>query len=102
VIPVIITPAARADLIEIALQIAESSPARAFTYTDEIEARAVRIGEFPNAGPPRFQWGAGVRITIHGPYLLVYRVAEERVQILRVVHGARDLDALFDAEPLPD
>jgi hypothetical protein len=24
------------------------------------------------------------------------------VQILRIVHGARDLDALFESEPLPE
>jgi hypothetical protein len=28
-------------------------------------------------------------------------VRDEMVQILRVVHGARDLDVLFEEEPLP-
>jgi hypothetical protein len=32
----------------------------------------------------------------------VYRVRDEGVQILRIVHGARDLDALFESEPLPE
>ena len=101
-IPVRISAAARVDLLDIALRIAEHSPDRAFTYVDEIEAKAHRIGDFPHAGPPRFHWGADVRIAIHGPYLLVYRVRDETVQVLRVVHGARNLDALFVAEPLPD
>ena len=38
---------------------------------------------------------------MHGNYVIVHRVRDEAVQILRVVHGARDLDALFEDEPLP-
>ena len=96
------TPEARADLREIALRIAERSPVRAFTYVDEIEAHCLRIGDFPHAGPPRPQWGVDIRITIHGRYLIVHRVRADALQILRIVHGARDLDALFESEPLPD
>ena len=38
---------------------------------------------------------------MHGNYVIVHRVRDEMVQILRVVHGARDLDVLFEEEPLP-
>jgi toxin ParE1/3/4 len=100
--PVRFTLEARSDLREIALRIADRNPVRAFTYVDEIEARALRVGEFPHAGPPRPQWGEGIRIAVHGKYLIIYRVRDETVQILRVLHGARDLDALFEADPLPD
>lgn len=51
---------------------------------------------------PAPEWGDGVRIAVHGYYLIVYRVRDEGVQILRIVHGARDLDALFESEPLPE
>ena len=101
-IPARFTPEARADLRDIALRIANDNPIRAFSYVDEIEARYHRIGEFPHAGPPRPQWGESIRIALHGRYVIVYRVRDEAVQILRVVHGARDLDALFDGEPLPE
>ena len=100
--PARFTPEARADLREIALRIAERNPVRAFSYVDEIEDRCHRIGEFPHAGPPRPQWGEGIRIAVLGRYVIVYRARDETVQILRVVHGARDLDALFEDEPLPD
>ena len=95
------SPASEADFEDIGDHIALQNPMRAVSFVRELRIKATRIGEFPNAGPPRFQWGDGVRIAIHGPYLLVYRVRNERVQILRVVHGARDLDALFEAEPSP-
>ncbi len=93
---------ARADLREIALRIADHNRVRAFSFVDEIEARCLRIGEFPHAGPPRPQWGKDIRIAIHAKYIIVYRVRDGAVQVLRVVHGARDLDALFAREPLPD
>ena len=99
--PVVYTPEARADLREIALRIADRNPTRAFTYVDEVEATCLRIGEFPHAWPPRPQWGDSIRITIHGNYVIVHRVRDETVQVLRIVHGARDLDALFAEEPLP-
>lgn len=99
---VVFTPEAREDLRDIALKIAEHNPVRAFTYVDELDARAQRIGQFPHAAPPRPQWSDGVRIAVHGRYITVYRVCDEAVQVLRVVHGARDLDALFADEPLAE
>jgi toxin ParE1/3/4 len=97
-----LTPDAEADLEGIGDKIAEFNAARAVTYVRELRERCHRIGEFPHAGPPRPQWGEGIRIAIHGSYIAVYRVRDEMVQVLRVVHGARDLDALFEEEPLPD
>jgi toxin ParE1/3/4 len=96
------TPESRADLRDIALDIAERNSARAHSYVDEIESRCQRVAEFLHAGPPRPQWGEGVRIVLYGRYVIVYRLRDETVQILRVVHGARDLDRLFEDEPLPE
>lgn len=97
-----ITPSAARDLEEIADRIAQGNPKRALTYVREIQDKAARLVDFPHSGAPRPAWGADVRIAIHGNYLIVYRVRPEIVQILRVVHGARDLEALFVRQPLPD
>jgi toxin ParE1/3/4 len=96
-----LTPEAEADLEGIGDKIAERNPARAVAYVRELRERCVRVGDFPHAWPPRQQWGEDVRITVHGNYVIVRRMRDEMVQILRVVHGARDLDALFEEEPLP-
>ena len=32
----------------------------------------------------------GVRRRVEGPYLIVYRIEQDAVHVLRVVHGARD------------
>jgi len=95
-----LTPNAEGDLEGIGDRIAQRNPARAVSYVQELRERCLRIGDFPHARPPRPQWGMGIRIAVHGSYLIVYRVHNESVQILRVVYGARDLDALFEREPL--
>lgn len=93
---------ARSDLLDIALRIAERSPVAAHRYVDRIEARAIRIGELPHAGSPRPQWGEGMRVVIFEKYLIIHRVRNDAVQILRILHGARDIDALLAEEPLPE
>ena len=34
-----------------------------------------------------------------GDYLALYRVSDGDVEVVRVVHGARRLEGLFDSEP---
>lgn len=95
-----LTPEADTDLEEIGDRIAERSPMRAVSYVRELRQRCALILTLPHAGAPRPQWGDGIRIVIHGKYLIVHRVRADVVQILRVVHGARNLDQLFEDEPL--
>jgi toxin ParE1/3/4 len=97
-----LTPEAETDLEGIGDRIAQRNPWRAITYVQELRLRCIRISEYPRAGPPRPQWGEDIRIAVHGKYLIVYRARDETVHVLRVVHGARDLDALFEREPLPE
>lgn len=94
------TPAAEADLESIGDRVAERSPLRAVSFVREVRERAEKTALFPRSGAPRPQWGTDVRMIVHGKYLVVYRSRDEVVQILRIVHGARDLDALFADEPL--
>jgi toxin ParE1/3/4 len=97
---VVLSELAASDLESIGDRISQRDPARALSFITELQGRCLQIAEFPHAGPPRPQWGDGVRIVVHRSYLVVYRVREDNVQVLRVIHGARDLDALFLAEPL--
>ena len=99
---VVFTQPARDDLREIALRIAERSPFHAHRFVGRIEVRTQNIAILPHAGAPRPQWGASVRVVIVKKYLIIHRVRDNTVQILRVLHGARDIDALLEAEPLPE
>jgi len=69
---------------------------RADAYLGQLQQVCSRLAENPGLGRPRGQWGRGVRSVSFGNYLILYRVIGRRVRITRVVHGARDLDELFD------
>ena len=53
------------------------------------------LAEFPGMGEAKPDLGEGVRTLPVGNYLLVYRPAAEGIELLRVLHGARDLRRLF-------
>jgi toxin ParE1/3/4 len=38
---------------------------------------------------------AGVRIWSVGNYAIFFRSAQDGIEVIRVVHGARDFDAIF-------
>ncbi|RWN26163.1 type II toxin-antitoxin system RelE/ParE family toxin [Mesorhizobium sp.] len=89
------SPAAENDLIEIWFGIATDIPLAADRFLDAIAARILRLASFPESGPKRLDIGAEVRALTIGNYLVLYRLAEQRVEVVRVVHGARDVSALF-------
>ena len=45
----------------------------------------------PRLGPPRDDIRPGLRYLIVGDYVVLYRLIDEDVEIVRVVHGRRDL-----------
>lgn len=54
-----------------------------------------RLADFPESGTPRSELGPGLRSLVVGHYLVLYRVGPDSVDIVRVVHGARELRALI-------
>ena len=64
---------------------------------DSITARFSLLATFPYVGRARDEdFGAGSRSFAVGQYIIVYCVEGADVFVLRVVHGRRDLEALFD------
>jgi toxin ParE1/3/4 len=93
----VFAPAARTDLTDIALFIAEDDPRRAESFVAELEAKARRIAERPNSFPVRDELSPGLRSAVHGRYVIFFRDMSDEVRIVRVLHGARDLKRVFDA-----
>jgi toxin ParE1/3/4 len=94
-IRIVRSPAAENDLIDIWFGIATDSPLAADRFLDAIAARILQLPSFPESGPKRPDIGAEVRALTFGNYLVLYRLAEHRVEVVRVVHGARDVSTLF-------
>ena len=96
--PVFILPSADADLGEIYEWIASDNPAAAERLVTRLATSARNLAAFPERGAPRPELGVEVRSLVVGRYLILYRVEPERVDIVRFVHGARELDGLVGQE----
>jgi toxin ParE1/3/4 len=93
-----VAPRAEADLDDIWLYVSKDSGSMdvATRLIDSITDRFLFLASFPCIGRTRDEdFGAGSRSFAVGGYVIVYCVESTDVFILRVVHGRRDLEALF-------
>jgi toxin ParE1/3/4 len=89
---------AAADLDDIWYYIAKEGGSLeiASRLIDSITDTFVLLARQPYLGRSREDdFGAGSRSLSVGEYVIVYRVEDEDVLILRVAHSHRDLDAIF-------
>lgn len=94
----LITPAARSDIDEIWSYIFVQSGSHeiADRLIDTIYSRILLLSSYPYLGRDRSSdLGIGARSLTVGEYVIVYRLDANGVRVLRVIHGRRDLEALF-------
>lgn len=94
-VPVVRSPAAENDLINIWFAIATDSPLAADRFLNVVSERILQLADFPESGPRRPDIAAQARALTIGNYLVLYRIAQKHIEIVRVVHGARDVSTLF-------
>jgi toxin ParE1/3/4 len=97
---VVITKAAKVDLIGVSDFIRPHNPARAATFVDELIDRCLALADMPRAYPlvPRYeQWG--IRRCVYRDYLIFYRVHETLIEVIRILNGAQDYEALLFPNP---
>ncbi len=93
---IVFSAQAKAGLRDIALFIAQDNPARARSFVRALRDKAVALADAPYALPiiPRYILER-IRRRPFGNYLILYRVDDEALVIVDIVHGARDYDALL-------
>lgn len=89
------TPESESDLVEIWHQIATDSMSAADDVMLRIQEQSRKLAEFPLIGRMRDELRRGLRSVSAHPYVILYRIRSEAVEILRVLHGARDLKELI-------
>ncbi len=92
---VVFSPKAADDLEEIGDYIARDNPGRAVSFVEEIEQHCYRVAETPTAFPVRDDIAQGLRMALHGHYLILYCIQSDAIRVERIVHGARRLSDLF-------
>ena len=91
-----VTRLAREDLLSIWSYIAADNPAAADRVLDAIDRRCALLADDPALGPARPDIAPQLRYSPVGSYLIFYRQVAEGVEIVRVLHGARNLHAIFE------
>ena len=69
--------------------IAQDSPARAAGVVNRLRSAAMGLEQFPRRGRPGQMIGTRELVVARTPYVLVYRIEDEVVVIVRVRHGAQ-------------
>lgn len=91
------TSRAEQDLLDIWLYIATDNIDAADRVIDQIDAACRTLARSPGLGQSRPELGQDVRSFPVRSYLVFYRKAPPTIQVLRVLHGARDIPAAFSS-----
>ena len=63
-----------------------------------IEEQCQMLTVFPKLGKRCEELCPGCRCLIVDPYRVIYRIHPEDIEIVRIVHGYRDIQSLFDED----
>jgi toxin ParE1/3/4 len=91
------TPRADLDLLEIWSYIAEDSPQAADRLLERIAQQCELLADFPRMGRERKELAPSLRSFGVGRYLIYYRPAEDGIQVIRILQGARDPRRLLES-----
>ena len=94
--------AARADqdVDEISDYLAQYSQPAAGLFLDELYRLADRHAGSPLIGRARDELETGLRsFVVRRKYVVLFRPADDTIEIVRVIHGARNIEAVFREEP---
>ncbi len=94
-----LTEQAEADLDALWAYIAADHPDAADRMVDAVLKASRMHVRFPDIGQSRADLRPGLRCFVVSPYVVFYRRIEDTIEVLRVLHGARDIrDGLIDPE----
>jgi toxin ParE1/3/4 len=93
---VVVTANAETDLERIGDTIAQHNPTRAVTFVRELRQRCEALAFAPRrfALIPRYEH-SNIRRAVHGNYLIFYRVGTESVEVVHILHGAMNYEAVL-------
>lgn len=92
-------PRARRDLVETAAWLGERNPDAALRFLAAVEATLAAVADAPGIGAarqyedPRLAGLRMLRVRGFARYLVFYREAPGAIELVRVLHGARDIGA---------
>lgn len=95
---IIIRPLVFEDIADIWDYIAEDSENRADAFIDSIDRKFHELADSPYIGRSRSELLAGLSSFPFGRYIIFYLIIPGGIEIVRVLHGARDIDPQFSPQ----
>jgi len=92
------SPQAETDLEMILIDLNQKYRSAAERYAAAFDEKSQTLARFPEIGRLRPEIAPNVRSTLVHPYVVFYRLEGEVVQIIRILHGKRDLRSIMQAE----
>ena len=100
--PLLWSPQAREDLFDIYVTIGIDNPSAAERVYTVLEDQINRLAVHPRLGVRRPEIAPSARMLVEGVYVILYETHPDKdegpidkVEIVRIVHGHRDLSRLF-------
>lgn len=91
-------PRALLDLIEIWAYIAEGSVTNADTFASRIDKTFKLLARRPWIGRARPELYPDLRSFVVANYVVLYLPLTNGIDVIRVLHGARDIETIFEDE----
>jgi toxin ParE1/3/4 len=91
-----ISDQAKTDLREVWRYIARRNEPAADRLVDQIIEHYETLAKFPGMGRSREELAPGLRSFPVGKYVVFYRPIDDGIEVVRVLHGAQDISALFE------
>jgi toxin ParE1/3/4 len=95
---VAIRPRALDDLSEIWAYIANDSTTSADKFVSMVDRKFRMLARDSGLGRPRPEVGENIRSFVVGRYVVFYVRLSDGVEIVRVIHGARDVEAAWQGD----
>ena len=95
--PIVLTrPIVLDDLADIWAYIAEDSPSRADTFIDAVDMKFKELAASPHVGRLRPELLDGLSSFPFGRYIIFYSIISGGIEVVRVLHSARDIEEYFN------
>jgi toxin ParE1/3/4 len=91
-------PQALEDLRGVEEFIGKDNPVAAVAFVEKLTERFNELVDAPGIGRKREEFAPGLRSSRVGDYLIFYRISGKFLEIIHVLHGARDLPSFFQQD----
>ena len=95
---VVVRPRALSDLAEIWAYVAEGSSDQADGFVDLIDSKFQALSRRPGMGRRRPELAPDIRSLTVGRYVVFCVSLSSGIEVVRMLHGSRDIESIFQNE----